>query len=752
MTTQGYIRFPTISGDRIVFTAEDDLWSVSTAGGRAERLTAGVAEATHASFSPDGSLLAFSGRDEGPVEVYVMPSEGGDARRLTYHGSRAFVAGWTPDGAKILYSTYADQPFFAAALHEIAPTGGEPTTWPYGPLHSVAFGPDGTRVFGRNTADPARWKRYRGGTAGYLWIAPAGSDEFHHLLDLDSNIASPCWVGARIYFISDHEGIGNIYSCLPSGEDIRRHTRHDDFYARGLATDGKRLVYHAGGNLYLLDPDATGSQRLDVTLPSARAHRARKFVQPAHNLDSWAPHPHGHSLALTVRGKPVTLGAWEGAVVQHGDADAKRYRLVTWLADGKRLIAVADDGEEPRLAILTADGSAPERILDGVDIGHVIELRAAPMDALVLLVNHRKEIMLVDCESGVARVLDRSDYGRSELATMMRGLAWAPDGRWVAYSYFVNARQIHHPAVRADLRQDVRRHRANALRSLSGVRPCGPLPLLHRRARVRSRGQRGPVEYGFPYGLRPYLITLRRDLRSPFAPLPTDKAANQEDEQTKEREKKDAVAANGAANGEPRNQRLSRLISRASPRASWLSRSAMGAMVASRASKDGVIFTSFPVEGTRKQNWVPTTTPEAKGALESYSFAAHKSDRLMDGVSDFEVAADGQTILVRAGDRLRLFKAGEKPEGGERRVARRAGPTWIASRSRSARRPSGGRCTPRPGAAARAVLGRRYGAAWTGARIRDRYAPLVERVGSRAELSDLLLGDAGRAGPRTPTS
>ena len=193
---------------------------------------------------------------------------------------------------------------------------------------------------------------------------PPDRDEFHHLLNLDSNIASPCWVGARIYFISDHEGIGNVYSCLPSGEDIRRHTRHDDFYARGLATDGKRLVYHAGGDLYLLDPDATGSQRLDVILPSARAHRARKFVQPARNLDSWAPHPQGHSLALTVRGKPVTLGAWEGAVVQHGDADAKRYRLVTWLADGKRLVAVADDGDEPRLAVLTADGSAPERILD----------------------------------------------------------------------------------------------------------------------------------------------------------------------------------------------------------------------------------------------------------------------------------------------------------------------------------------------------------------------------------------------------
>jgi tricorn protease len=65
----GYIRFPTICGESIVLTAEDDLWRVPATGGRAERLTAGVAAATHARFSPDGRQIACVAAAEGPDEV-----------------------------------------------------------------------------------------------------------------------------------------------------------------------------------------------------------------------------------------------------------------------------------------------------------------------------------------------------------------------------------------------------------------------------------------------------------------------------------------------------------------------------------------------------------------------------------------------------------------------------------------------------------------------------------------------------------
>ena len=162
--------------------------------------------------------------------------------------------------------------------------------------------------------------------------------------------------------------------------------------------------------------------------------------------------------------------------------------------------------------------------------------------------------------------------------------------------------------------------------------------------------------------------------------------------------------------------------------------------------KDGVFFTSFPVEGTRKQNWVPTTTPEAKGALESYSFEAHKHERLMDGVSDFEVAADGKTILVRAGDRLRVLKAGEKPEGGDA-PGRETG--WVDL--------DRVKVSIQPGAEWQQMFQEAWrlqreqfwtedlsGIDWDA--VYERYQPLVDRVGTRSEFSDLLWEMQGELG------
>src|SRR2546425_2087211 len=109
MPSQGYIRFPSIYQDTIVFVSEDDLWLTSSEGGRAERLTAGVAEVRHPCFSPDGQTIAFTGKEEGPSEVYVMPAPGGTVQRLTFQGSSCRVLGWSPTGEDILYASNAGQ-------------------------------------------------------------------------------------------------------------------------------------------------------------------------------------------------------------------------------------------------------------------------------------------------------------------------------------------------------------------------------------------------------------------------------------------------------------------------------------------------------------------------------------------------------------------------------------------------------------------------------------------------------------------
>src|SRR5688500_1067117 len=183
--TSGYYRFPTIQQDNVVFVSEDDLWSVPAAGGLARRLTSILGEVTYPMLSPDGELLAFVGREEGAAEVYVMPAAGGSARRLTYLSSLPRVVGWMPDSKRIIFASSYGQPansemvLFTVAADS---SNGEVTELPYGAARAISFGPGSRVVIGRNTGDPARWKRYRGGTAGHLWIDANGDGNFERFL------------------------------------------------------------------------------------------------------------------------------------------------------------------------------------------------------------------------------------------------------------------------------------------------------------------------------------------------------------------------------------------------------------------------------------------------------------------------------------------------------------------------------------------------------------------------------------------
>jgi tricorn protease len=359
-----------------------------------------------------------------------MPAAGGPSRRLTYLGAQTWVSGWSRDGGSIIFASNAAQPFGSRYhLYSIAPEGGDAAQLPIGPASSISYGPDGGLVIGRNTTDIARWKRYRGGQTGELWIDAEGDGQWRRLTRLGGNLALPLWVGERIYFVSDHQGIGNLYSCTPNGEDLRRHTHHAAYYVRHPSTDGVRIVYHAGADLYVFDPTTDTSHQVAVELYSPQAQRKRKFAAGDRYLQGYSPHPEGHSTAVTARGKAFTMGNWEGAVVQHGDSERARNRLPTWLNDGKRLVVVGDAEGEDTLEIHAAGaGEAPER-LETLDTGRPVDIVAAPRGDRLALSNHRNELLIVDLAGREARAIDRSRHA------WIRGMAWSPDGQWVAYGF-----------------------------------------------------------------------------------------------------------------------------------------------------------------------------------------------------------------------------------------------------------------------------------------------------------------------------
>jgi tricorn protease len=728
---QGYYRYPTISGDTIVFVAEDDLWAVPATGGVARRLTAGRGPVTRPRFTPDGSTLVFLGREEGQTDLYAMPAAGGPIRRLTFVGEVVAVAGFTPQG-EVVYASTAKVPFrHPPELYAVPVHGGESRRLPWGPGLAVAFGPDGGVVLGRHTQDPARWKRYRGGTVGQIWIDRDGSGEFRRLAQPEGNLASPMWVGRRIFFLSDHEGVGNLYSVRPDGTDLRRHTDHDDFYARNASTDGRRVVYHAGGDLFLYDPETDGTTRVPVEFRSQRTARERRFVDASRFLEDYVPHPRGERLALVSRGQLFALAVKGGPVTHVPPGSGVRYRLARWADESGQSLVALDDrtGEERLVRIPLESGPVPEDppVVAAADFGRARELAVALKTGRLALANHRFELFVVDLATGRAEKVVENRYGPPT------GLAWSPDGRYLAYS------APESPHLRALYVLDAEAGAVHRITRpvLEDVAPAWDpdgryLYFLGRRV-FDPVYDNLTFDLGFPRGMRPYLVTLRADEPSPFVGAPD--AADDASRGGAERQ----AESDGSA--EPLRIDFDGIADRVLPFPVHEGRYGQIAGIPGK-----VLWTSFPVEGALERNVLTPAVPPANGTLEAWNLKERKLDTLAHGVTDFRLAPDHKTLVLRRGLTLRAVRAGEKvddkpgdgPPPGTldwHRVSLAVDPPreW-AQMLREAWR-----------------LMREHfwtadmsGVDWEA--VFRRYAPLLARITTRGELSDLIWEMQGELG------
>jgi tricorn protease len=694
VSESSYLRYPHVAGDLITFAAEDDVWLASlsdTAGGlptEAQRLTTDHAPLLHPRLNPSGTHVAWTssrdgtrslGHRGGPREAYAVPVHGGAARRLTYWGERfATVRGWVSDN-EVLVLSRAGQHFSMKTWAFAVPLNGPARRLGYGPAGDVSVR-DGAVLVGSpmnsEPAEPADWKGYRGGAGGKIWYSPDGSRYTRILAGVGDNLVNPMFIGPRVVFLSDHEGTGALYSALPDGSDLRRHTDLGEYYARNATTDGQRVVFQQAGDIWLLESLDAKPVRLDIRLGGAHAGRAPFPVPAQSQLGSFALDSAGQVVVAEVRGTVHWLPARDEPARDEPARDEPardepardepardepardeparvllaepgvRARLPVVIPGTGAVACASDNGGEDGLDVIPADGSAARRIGHG-EFGRILELAVAP-DGRTAAVACADGRLLTVALNGEPVITEIARTANEQVAN----LAFSPDSALLAWSQpwreERGASHIRLARLADGTVTDVTPPRfddASPAFTLDGKY----LTFLSNRT-FDPVNDPHHLELGFLPGVRPYLVTLLATTPSPFAPQLNNRPA--------EPEGPGALPATGSTGTEPPRAGLDvagladRIV--AFPVAA-------GGYDKLRAVKDGVVWLDRPRTGTLNEA-MTGAAEEHPTRLIRYDLTQRERVVEAEGLDDYAVSADGARLAYLTGESLQIKPAGE-PEG-----------------------------------------------------------------------------------------
>lgn len=699
----GYYQHPAIHGDVIVFAAEGDLWRVHTEGGLAQRLTTHPAEESNPVISPDGRTVAFTARYEGPAELYTMPIDGGLPVRWTYERDASIATGWSPDG-DVLFTTAHYSTLPQNQLVKIDLETGVRERVPLYTASEGAYDSTGqTLYFVRPAFHNNVTKQYKGGTARDVWKFADGAPEAVELTgDYDGESHSPMWWDGRVYFVTDRDGAMNIWSMDENGVGLRQHTNHEGWDVQDPDLQDGRITYQVGADLWLHDIASGQDALIPISLASDLDQLREKWVDPMEYLTSAHLDAKGERVVLTARGRVFVAPVGRGRLARASVKPGVRYRDVTFLPGGESLIGLSDESGEFEWVTLPANGIGSERTL--TEGGSVLRYEGVPSPdgTRIAYVDHRRDLWIMDIESGGRRQINEHNEGAGDQV-------WSADSRWLAFVETApnTFNQIKLYDSQGGGVTHLTSNRVNSQSPSWGGNGDFLYFLTDRNlsSTVQSPwGARQPEpHFADPWEL--YHVSLRKGVRSPFAP--DDELAEQADlESSDESDDQDVAIAIDLDGIQRRTKRLP------VPAGSYSGLSA----------GEAALFYLSREDGETALMAVPITADDPEPV------------EVAGPVGRYEVSADGKKLLLIQGTNLSVIDA--RAERADDLVDARVDVS-AASFAMDVREDW------------RQI----YVDAWRMERdyfydpgmhgldweaVRDKYMPLVDRVTTRAELSDVI--------------
>ena len=720
------LRFPNVWHDRIVFSYAGDLWTVSTQGGTATRLTSNPGVELFGKFSPDGRFIAFTGQYSGDEQVYVIPSGGGTPKQLTFYPASGPLAdrwgydnqvyGWTPDGTAVLFRSARDG--FALTdckLYTVPMQGGAATALPMPVSGAGQFSPDGKKiVYSPLWRDFRSEKRYQGGWANDLYIFDLIHPGLLQVTNDPRTDRDPMWIGDAIYFNSDRSGVFNLFRYDIATRQTKQLTHYQDWDVRWPSADAQgQIVYELDGELHIYDTQNDQDRGLSINVPTDGTTTAPQTVDAADYMESLSLSPGGERLAVVARGDVFSVPMEHGITRNLTQSSSAHDREVAWSNDGQRLAYVSDRNGEEEIYLQAQDGSDHAVKVTSGSTARYYAPRWSGDNKRIAVCDTTGRLYVIDIASKRRITVARDP------ADLPQDYRWSPDGQFLSltlndsngfssiYVWSVSDQKLHRvtpPFFNAHS---------------PAWAPNGEL--LYFLSEREYQPLLSTIEFDFATDRQTgiFAVTLRKDLKNPFGirdDEPGDAQKDEEHDKSPKIKKKNTAKEDGKTPIKIDFDGIAERAIRIPVEADNLSNLAVG--------DDNLLYQrSGPSYYGRDASIKPSVM--------TYSIKDREAKTVVEDITDWAATADGKHVLAQLSSKeIKYFEVGKSEEAKTVSLAGLVTTRIPADEWREIF----------------AEVWRRYrdyfyvdnmhGYDWK--KLREKYQPLLDFVGSRADLNYVI--------------
>jgi tricorn protease len=667
------LRFPDIRADRVAFTYGGDLWTASTSGGLATRLTSHPGVELFAKFSPDGKWIAFTGQYDGDEQVYVVPTSGGEPRQLTFYPARGPLAprwgwdnqvyGWSKDGKRIFFRSLRDSwSLPIARLYSVSIDSGPTEPLPMPTAGSGDFSPSGTEiVYSPQSRDFRSEKRYGGGQANALYIFDSKTSAARRITEGPRATRDPMWIGDTIYFNSDRDGHFNLYAYGVASGKTTQITTSKSWDVRWPSSDNEsQIVYELDGELQVLDTKTRKSTPISINVPDEGNARRPSRVPAGNLIESFGLSPKGERVVFSARGDIFSAPVEKGPTRNLTHSSGAHDKWPSWSPDGSQIAFISDASGEEEIYLVPQDGSKPAEQITKAGAAMRYSPEWAPDGKRIAFSDKDGKLYILTVAD--RRVVEIADSNRGQI----RDYVWSPKGNFLAFS-MPNPNQFSSVYIWSSADNQPHRVTDEFFNSYNPAwDPQGNY--LYYLSDREFAPQISTIEFNYATN-RPtyiYAIALRKDVKHPFPPESDEVTVAKTDEAPKPAASPVADKPSEAAAAEPKPEASPKPPATLTIDFAGINERVARVPVAADnygglSAKTGhILYGVGPASYYGRQG-------DRQANLRIYSVKDRKETVLVEDVRGYVLSDDGAKVLVAQGPGFSIYDA--TPQGDKTRKA-----------------------------------------------------------------------------------